>query len=332
MTPLVVTYNDVNEAYCELQYTKKHYTIWEDTRNGAALAWQAPVMVCNASPYRRVLFDPVRNANPFFHYMEAIWMLAGSNDAHFLGRFSRQIKSYSDNGSIFHGAYGHRWRTHFGQDQLDSVIYQLIKNPHSRRVVLSMWDPRVDMESFSKDLPCNTHIYFRVVDRKLTMTVCNRSNDLVWGMMGANIVHMSILQEYVANAIGVEPGILYQFTNNLHVYKGWEDKWRDHWDHWYELNPMCRSHKFSPSTLDTVEAERFVLDGIHTNVPYKSKILRDNAVPMFDAWLMYKADDLPMAKHIASRIYDDDWRRACVDWLTRVEEKRDGSQDPDVPT
>jgi thymidylate synthase len=330
MTPLVRTYNDVNEAYHELQYTKKHYTKWEDTRNGAALVWQAPVLVCNASPYRRVLFDPIRNANPFFHYMEAIWMLAGSNDVYFLNRFSQQIKEYSDNGSTFHGAYGHRWRFHFGQDQLDSVIHQLKKSPSSRRIVLSMWDPKVDMESFSKDLPCNTHIYFRVVDRKLDMTVCNRSNDLAWGMMGANIVHMSILQEYIANAAEMEIGNLYQFTNNLHVYKGWEDKWREPWDHWYELNPMARSHKFSPTTLNLIEAERFLEDGIHTNYPYKCQILRDNAVPMFDAWLNYKSDNLPLAKHIASRIYDDDWKRACMEWLTRVEAKRDGSQDPDV--
>lgn len=330
MTPLVRTYNDVNEAYFELQYTKRHYTSWEETRNGIALVWQVPVLVCNAAPYRRVLFDPIRNANPFLHYMEAIWMLAGSNDAHFLVRFSQQFREYSDNGSTLHGAYGHRWRSHFGQDQIDSVIHQLKKNPSSRRIVLSMWDPRVDMESFSKDLPCNTHIYFRVVDRKLTMTVCNRSNDLVWGMMGANIVHMSILQEYIANSVQMEPGPLYQFTNNLHVYKGWEHKWREPWDHWYELNPMCRRHKFSPVNLDIDEAERFLDEGVHANFPYRSRILRDNAIPMFDAWLTYKNNDLPLAKHIASRIYDDDWKHACVEWLTRVEATRNGSQDPDV--
>jgi thymidylate synthase len=322
MTPLVRTYNDVNEAYHELQLTKKHYTQWEDTRNGPALVWQEPVLICNATPYRRVLFDPVRNANPFFHYMEAIWMLAGCNEVAFLSRFSQQIKEYSDNGSTFHGAYGYRWRYHFNIDQIDSVIHQLRKTPNSRRMVIGMWDPFKDGESFSKDLPCNTHIYFRIVDRKLTMTVCNRSNDLAWGMMGANIVHMSILQEYIAYSIGVEPGCLYQFTNNLHVYKGWEDKYRDHWDHWYELNPMFRSHKFSDTTLDQGEAWRFTQDGIHTNMPYKCKILRDNAVPMFDAWLSYKANDLPMAKHIAGRIYDDDWKHACIEWLTRVEEKR----------
>jgi thymidylate synthase len=326
MIPLANTYNDVNEAYRELQYTKKHYTKWENTRNGPALVWQMPVIICNATPYRRVLFDAARNANPFFHYMEAIWMLAGGKDVEFPSRFSKQLAEYSDDGSSFHGAYGYRWRYHFNIDQVDSAIHQLKKNPHSRRIVISMWDPFRDCEFESKDIPCNTHIYFRMMGKQLSMTVCNRSNDLVWGMMGANIVHMSILQEYIANSIGAEVGCLYQFTNNLHVYKGFEDKWWDEADNWYIRNPTFRSHKFSETTLDQGEVWRFTQEGIHTNMAYKCKILRDNAVPMFDAWLTYKNGDLPLAKHIASRIYDDDWRHACTQWLERVETNRNAGK------
>jgi hypothetical protein len=35
------------------------------------------------------------------------------------------------------------------------------------------------------------------------MTVTNRSNDLCWGMLGANYVHFTILQEYLAARLGV---------------------------------------------------------------------------------------------------------------------------------
>ena len=51
------------------------------------------------------------------------------------------------------------------------------------------------------------------------MTVCNRSNDLIWGCCGANAVHMSYLQEYVASMVNVKVGTYTQFTQNLHAYK-----------------------------------------------------------------------------------------------------------------
>jgi thymidylate synthase len=326
-SPLSLTYTDVNEAYYELQYTKHHYVREEMTRNGAALVFQEPVLLTHTSPYRRVLFDPIRNANPFFHYMEAIWMLAGANSVPFLAKFAQNIKQYSDNGTTFHAAYGHRWKHHFGADQIEQIIYMLKKDSHTRRAVLGMWDPEVDLESFSKDLPCNTHVYFKVQENYLHMTICNRSNDLVWGMLGANFVHMSILQEYIANAVDLEIGNMYQFTNNLHVYLGWEDKWeRGGWDDWYTQRPTLQAWRFGPRNFDQDEAIRFVEEGIHSNRPYQCRILRDNAVPMYDAWEIYKQDDLHKAIHVASRIYDDDWRKGCVDWLVRVKDDRENKR------
>ena len=91
---------------------------------------------------------------------------------------------------------------------------------NDRRAVLEMWDAEGElrMANSCKDHPCNTHIYFNVRDNILDMTVCNRSNDMIWGALGANAVHMSILQEYIASHIGARVGIYTQFSNNLHAY------------------------------------------------------------------------------------------------------------------
>jgi hypothetical protein len=145
-------------------------------------------------------------------------------------------------------------------------------------------------------------------------------------MLGANIVHMSILQEYISNALEIDVGSLYQFSNNLHCYADWLDKWDQRgWDDWYRSHPTFAAWRFGPRNLDQEEAERFIEEGIHSNRPYQSRILRDNAVPMYDAWETYKADDLPKAIHIATRIYDEDWREACIRWLQRVEAKHETS-------
>jgi thymidylate synthase len=69
-----------------------------------------------------------------------------------------------------------------------------------------------------KDVPCNTNAFFRVTNGKLDMMVNCRSNDIFWGAYGANAVHFSFLQEYVASSIGVEVGRYWQNSFNFHAY------------------------------------------------------------------------------------------------------------------
>jgi thymidylate synthase len=315
---LHLTFNDVNAAYCEMQTIKHNFANWETTRNGRALVFDSPVGLTHTHPERRVLFDPVRDANPFFHYMEAIWMLAGKNHTRFPVQFAANLAQYSDDGKVFHGAYGHRWRNNWDVDQIDEVIAMLKKDPTTRRCVIAMWDPAADLGTDSKDLPCNTHLYFRVTDvNRLNMTVCNRSNDLVWGMLGANIVHFSILQEYIAAAAGLELGKLYQISNNVHVYDGWEDRFSRADSRWYTMNPGYRRTVFSPATFNLKEVDEFVWNGLDTDMEYTCAILDNNAVPMLKAWMAYKSGDVQEALNESAFIMDDDWREACNWWLNR---------------
>jgi len=326
MLPLITMFHDINDAYCDLQTQKSHYCEWENTRNGMALAFQMPILITHASPYRRVLFDPIRDANPFFHYMEAIWMLSGSQNVDFPAMFASNIKNYSDDGVTLHGAYGHRWRYHFENDQLEEVIELLQKDHKTRRAVLTMWDPSYDLGADTKDLPCNTHIYFRIIKRYLNMTVCNRSNDLVWGALGANAVHFSILHEYVANAVEVNLGEYHQFTNNLHVYEEWVDRYTKFPSRWYRENPHFDRWEFGPDNIKILEAEQFVEQGLDSDEQYRCRIIRDNAVPMLQAWLAYKDGDLHLALHHARGIHDADWQEACIQWLERRKEKQNGGE------
>ena len=60
------------------------------------------------------------------------------------------------------------------------------------------------------------------------MTVCNRSNDMIWGAYGANAVHMSILMEYVAVAVNAPMGSYYQISDSFHIYENEQwDKIKD---------------------------------------------------------------------------------------------------------
>lgn len=310
------SFHDVNQAYPFMQELVAYHGVEEETRNGKVKAMPVPVLLTHSNPERRVLFDAKRDCNPFFHYMESIWMLAGSENVDFPAHFAKQIRQYSDDGVTLHGAYGYRWRVAFERDQIESTIAQLAKDHHSRRLVIGMWDPHLDMERDGKDLPCNTQLYFRVVDGRLTMTILNRSNDLVWGMLGANIVHMSILQEFVAGSVGLPVGPMYQFSNNVHVYEGWggDDKIAVA-DTWYSNNHNYLRWAFNDRNLAIHEAQHFVEN--MDEEPFESRIMRDNVMPMFRCHTAYKEGDLDLALHLVKHIYDEDWQRACRAWLHR---------------
>src|ERR1700733_5124864 len=77
------------------------------SRNGDVLVMGCPVMTINHFPMNRVSFNERRNANPFFHLMEALWMLAGRNDATWLDQFVGDFsKRYAEPDGKMHGAYG----------------------------------------------------------------------------------------------------------------------------------------------------------------------------------------------------------------------------------
>lgn len=203
----------------------------EPSRAGDVLRVPVPVTTVYSRPCERVLFHDWRDANPFFHLVESMWMLAGRNTLADLTPYVARMKEYSDDGGVTQpAAYGHRWRFFADGrtngdlpaiDQLDWVVARLRDNERDRRVVIQMWDPETDMtaaDAGGRDVPCNLEALPWVSEGKLHLTVFNRSNDMVWGAYGANAVHFSVLLEYLAARIGLEVGTYTQISNNFHAY------------------------------------------------------------------------------------------------------------------
>ncbi len=320
---------NVNHALAHgLRYLNEHGTI-EESRNGPVLVSPCPVMTMYAKSEERVLFNPLRDANPFFHFMEAMWMLAGRSDVAWPAYFNKRFLEYSDDGKSVNGAYGNRWRHYFGIDQIWRAVEMLKANPADRRVVIAMWDGINDLGSFSKDVPCNTHIYFRIREDHLDMTVCNRSNDIYWGAYGANAVHMSFLLEFMAAALGIGIGYYYQFSNNFHLYTSLPELnstearevmashcvINDHYNLANELTvaPMPIVNSDHRSWMSNLSA--FLDEPLQATL-FMDRFFKDTAVPMFAAWHERKSKAGDGMSHVA-RIEADDWRLACTQWIER---------------
>ena len=316
---------NINDVFWETLNAFPHYSMEEDSRNGKVQTIPHPFTLCYNNPTERVLFWPQRDANPYFHLMEALWMLNGSDDVAWPKYFNSKFGQYSDDGVSLNGAYGARWRRHFGIDQIVALQHLLERDPTTRRAVMGMWDPSRDMPrvTTSKDVPCNTQIYFRVVFNTLQMTVCNRSNDLIWGACGSNVVHFSMLQELLARSLFLDVGEYWQITNNLHIYDNVPSReiygpYVGAWDDPYKSNEV------TPYPLVRVELAKwlddlryFMLTPLNPS-GYHDPFFTEVAYPIMKSWEARKnreSNGLPELEECKA----EDWKRACTEWILRRE-------------
>lgn len=311
----------------------------ETSRAGEVLVSPTPVMTVYDRPTERVLFWEDRDANPFFHLMEALWMLAGRNDVEWLSQFNYRMKEYSDDGLTFHGAYGHRWRRHFTIDQLEVAVRLLQNHPTTRRAVIQMWDCEEDLhisESEYKDIPCNDMIFLWINPEgsRLDMTVLCRSNDIIWGAYGANAVHFSILQEYLAARLSKPVGKLYQFSNNYHAYlevfKKVEWLEREAADPYraglvkcpYTKQLVATEPLVTPAALSVFDEELHYFMGVDFDGEppnYKNSFLRHAAI-VGRAYRVWKKDhSVDAAQQLIAANTPSRWDFgvACIEWLGR---------------
>lgn len=341
----------------------------KESRNGPVLMIDEPILITYRCPWERVLFNPARDANPFFHLYEALWMLAGRNDVASVAYYASNMANYSDDGKTLNGAYGYRWRHAkaipnstdiVGYDQLDILVNHLKADPTSRRAVLQMWNVEDDLLKIgkieplvkdrwlgSKDVCCNLSVMFSireehnyerdlVITKYLDMTVTNRSNDMIWGLLGANYVHFTILQEYMAARLGVEVGLYHHFTNNLHIYESnWKpEEWlKDAHIHNYGyhvgagaeptgiVSLVWDSERFEKETaqlVDLHDGRGDYTDPIKFPTAVWGEPFLENVVrPALNAFHHYKRKDLDSALAWAGSIIAEDWRIACTRWLER---------------
>lgn len=319
------------ELYTNACWDFNLYTQEEDSRNGRVKAVKGASMIELTNPKFRIILNPDRDANPFFHCMEFIWMMAGRNDLEWIWQFNKNIEQYAEpehgyayeksvyKGRYFHGAYGHRWRKHFGFDQIENAVKMLIASQEDRRVTIATWDPAIDMGSIALDIPCNTQILFRAHEDTLDMMVINRSNDLIWGALGANIVHMTMLHELIASGADLKLGTYRVVSANLHVYE-------KHWpllnkkveaQAWAEsmaqFNPMPLMEKGNTDIQGFLEdAENFCNGEIRFNHWWFVHV----AVPMRDAYLSKRNRDT----HI-NHIKCPAWQQGARLWQERRQGK-----------
>jgi thymidylate synthase len=124
--------------------------------------------------------------------------------------------------------YGHQWRNfgatrdasgayaHDGVDQITNVVDQIRKNPSSRRLIVTGWNPKEANEVALP--PCHTLFQFHVQDGALSCQLYQRSADIFLGVP-FNIASYALLTMMIAHVTGLKPGTFVHTFGDAHLYK-----------------------------------------------------------------------------------------------------------------
>jgi len=160
-----------------------------------------------------------RNPSMYFHIGEFLWYLRGSDKLEIIKYYSKMYPRFSDDQQVLYGAYGKRIfaSDESGKSAWEHIIKLLKKDLDTRQAVLSIHEQH-DLYSGSKDIPCTCTIQYLLRQERLYCITYMRSNDLYLGLP-YDVFSFTMLQEMLANELGVELGTYKHFVGSLHVYE-----------------------------------------------------------------------------------------------------------------
>jgi thymidylate synthase len=161
---------------------------------------------------------------------ELLWFLAGDTNVRWLQDKGVSIwNEWADEEGELGPVYGHQWRSWPAQDgqsidQIATVVSAIKRNPDSRRLIVTAWNP-ADIEKMALP-PCHCLFQFYVGDGKLSCQLYQRSADIFLGVP-FNIASYALLTMMVAQVTGLKPGEFIHTFGDAHLYLNHLDQARE---------------------------------------------------------------------------------------------------------
>jgi thymidylate synthase len=161
---------------------------------------------------------------------ELLWFLAGDTNIAYLKQNGVSIwDEWADAEGNLGPIYGYQWRSWPAPDgrhidQIANLLRDLRTNPHSRRLVVSAWNPALIDEMALP--PCHCLFQFYVAKGRLSCQLYQRSGDIFIGVP-FNIASYALLTMMVAQVVGLKPGEFIHTLGDAHLYANHFDQARE---------------------------------------------------------------------------------------------------------
>jgi thymidylate synthase len=161
---------------------------------------------------------------------ELLWFLRGDTNVHWLQEHGVSIwNEWADAEGELGPVYGHQWRSWPAADggtidQIAGVVRDIKRNPDSRRLIVTAWNP-ADIGRMALP-PCHCLFQFYVGDGRLSCQLYQRSADIFLGVP-FNIASYALLTMIVAQVTGLAPGEFVHTLGDAHLYLNHLDQARE---------------------------------------------------------------------------------------------------------
>jgi thymidylate synthase len=152
---------------------------------------------------------------------ELLWFLAGDTNVRTLQEVGVTIwDEWADEAGELGPVYGKQWRSWEKPgggtvDQTAWVVDEIRRNPDSRRLVVSAWNP-ADLDRMAL-APCHCLFQFYVAEGRLSCQLYQRSADVFLGVP-FNIASYALLTHMIAQATGLGVGDFVHTFGDAHLY------------------------------------------------------------------------------------------------------------------
>ena len=152
---------------------------------------------------------------------ELLWLLSGDTNIKYLHDNKVTIwDEWADEKGDLGPVYGQQWRSWPSRDggvidQIADTVERIRKNPDSRRLLVTAWNP-ADVDKMALP-PCHCLFQFYVANGKLSCQLYQRSADIFLGVP-FNIASYALLTHMMAHVTGLKVGEFVHTLGDAHIY------------------------------------------------------------------------------------------------------------------
>jgi thymidylate synthase len=205
---------------------------------------------------------------------ELLWFLQGATNVRYLNQHGVTIwDEWADANGELGPVYGRQWRSWPAPDgraidQIANLLAMIRRNPDSRRLIVSAWNP-ADVDKMALP-PCHCLFQFYVAEGRLSCQLYQRSADVFLGVP-FNIASYALLTLMVAQVTGLKPGEFIHTFGDAHHYLNHLEQAREQLSRPPRRLPTMR---LAPSAKDlfAFRYEDFALEGYDPHPHIKAKV------------------------------------------------------------